>query len=67
MLLYDSLNRVINAFSSGLLGGHGSGEKKSREPQQLDCVACTMRVHQCAVFMKEKMSSMMCLIASDIC
>jgi len=25
----------------------------------LDCVACTMHVHQCAVFLKEKMSSVM--------
>ena len=25
MLLYDSLNLVINAFISGLLGGHGLG------------------------------------------
>jgi len=29
---------------------------------QLDCVACT--VHQCAVFLKEKLSSVLCLIAS---
>jgi len=28
-LLYDSLNLVINAFSLGLLGGHGSRERKS--------------------------------------
>jgi len=38
--------------------GHGLGERKSREPQQLDCVARTMHVHQCAGFLKEKMSSM---------
>ena len=48
------LNLVIHAFSSGLLVGHDSGERKSREPQQLDCVACTMHVHQWAVFLKEK-------------
>jgi len=46
-LLYDSLNLVINAFSSGLLG-HGSKERKSTALQQLDCVARTK--HQCAVF-----------------
>ena len=49
-LLYDSLNHVINAFSSGLLGGMVQ-EKGSWECclllQQLDCVACTM--HQCTV------------------
>jgi len=66
MLLYDSLNLVINAFSSGLLG-HGLGERKSRAPQQLDCVARTMHVHQRAVFLKEKMSSVMCLMPSNIC
>ena len=54
-LLYDSLNLVINAFSSAPgCWGHGSGERKSREPQQLDCVARTMHVHQCAVFLKEQ-------------
>ena len=37
MLLYDSLNLVINAFISGLLWGHGSGERKSRALQKLDC------------------------------
>jgi len=46
-MLYDSVNHAINAFSSGLLG-HGSGERKSRALQHLDCVACTM--HQRAVF-----------------
>jgi len=39
MLLYDSLNLIINAFSLGLLWGHGSGERKSRALRQLDCVA----------------------------
>jgi len=65
-LLYDSLNLTVNAFSSGcsLSVGHGLRERKSRPPQQLDCVACTM--HQCSVFLKEKMSSVMCSIASDI-
>jgi len=41
-LLYDSLNLAINVFSSGLLEGHGSGERKPTALQQLDCVACTM-------------------------
>jgi len=47
-LLYDSLNLVINEFSLEFLGGHGSGERKSRALQELDCVARTM--HQWAVF-----------------
>ena len=53
----------------GTVGGHtgNSGERKSRAPQQLDCVARTMHVHRCAVFLKEKMSSVICMIASDIC
>jgi len=29
----------------GAVRGHGSGERKSRAPQQLDCVARTMHVH----------------------
>jgi len=29
-------------------------ERKSRKPQQLDCVARTLHMHQCAVFLKEK-------------
>jgi len=33
-LLYNSLNLVVNA-----LRGHGSGERKSKALQQLDCVA----------------------------
>jgi len=37
-LLYDSLNLVINAFGSSPIRGHSSGESKSKEPQQLDCV-----------------------------
>jgi len=37
-LLYDSLDLVINAFSSGLLG-NGAGERKSIALQKLDCVA----------------------------
>jgi len=41
-LPYDSLNLVISVFSSGLLGEHGSGERKSTALQQLDCVA-----HKC--------------------
>jgi len=47
-LLYDSLSLVINAFSHRECWGHGSEERKSIAPKQLDCVACTMR--QCAVF-----------------
>jgi len=34
----------------------------SRALQQLDCVART--VHQCAVFLKEELSSVMCLVVS---
>jgi len=47
-MLHDSLNHVINAFSPQGCWGHGSGEKKSRVLQELDCVART--VHQCPVF-----------------
>jgi len=47
-MLYDSLNHVINAFSPEGCWGHGSGGRKSRALQQLDCVARTM--HQYAVF-----------------
>ena len=65
MLPYDSLTLVINAFSSGCWG-HGSGKRKSTALQQLYCVARTMHVHQCAIFLKEKMSSVMCLIASNL-
>jgi len=64
-LLYDFLNLVINAFSSGLLGAWLRKKEVESILQQLDCVARTM--HQCAVFLKEKMSSAMCLIASNIC
>jgi len=40
----------------GAAGGHGLRDRKSREPQQLDCVACTMHSApmRCAVFLKEK-------------
>jgi len=62
-LLYDSLNLVINARGCWR---HGSGERKSRAPQQLDCVAHTMHMNQCPVSLKEKMSSVMSLIASHI-
>ena len=48
MLLYDSLSLAVNTFSYRDCWGHGSGERKSRALQELDCVACTM--HQCAVF-----------------
>ena len=47
-LLYDSLNLVINAFSSGLLGAWFRRKEVERALQQLDCVARTK--HQCAVF-----------------
>jgi len=47
-LLYDSLNFVINAFSSGLaVGGMVQEKRITRTLQKLDCVARTM--HQCAV------------------
>jgi len=65
-LLYDSLNLVINAFSSGLSGAW-LRRKEVKAQQQLDCVARTMHVRHCAIFLKEKMSSVMCLIASNIC
>jgi len=39
MLLYDFLSLVINAFSHRDCWGHGSGERKLRALQQLDCVA----------------------------
>jgi len=43
------------AFSSGVLGGMVQELRKSRAPQQLDCVtvARTMHVHQCFVFLEE--------------
>jgi len=47
-MLYDFLNHVINAFSLQGCWGHGSGERKSRALQDVDCVACTM--HHRAVF-----------------
>jgi len=47
-LLYDSISVVINAFSYRDYWVHGSGERKSITPQQLDFVARTL--HQCAVF-----------------
>jgi len=53
-LLYDSLESCNQCVQLGAVGGHGSGERNSREPQQLDCVAHTKHVHQCAVFLKEK-------------
>jgi len=48
MMLYDSLNHVISAFGPLGCWEHGSGERKSRALQELDCVACTM--HLCTVF-----------------
>ena len=41
-MLYDSLNHVINAFSPQGCWGHGLGERKSRQQQELDCVARTV-------------------------
>ena len=43
-LLYDSLNLVINGFSSGLMEAIAQ-EKGSREfsMRQLDCVTCIIR------------------------
>jgi len=38
-ILYDSLNHIINAFSPQSCWGHGSGKRKSRALQELDCVA----------------------------
>jgi len=45
-MLYDTLNHVINAFSLQGCWRHGSGERKSRVFQQLDCVVCTVHA-QC--------------------
>jgi len=42
ILLYDSLNLVIDALSYRDCWGHGSGERKSIVLQQLDC--CTHNV-----------------------
>jgi len=47
-LLYDSLNLVINAFSSGLLGAW------FRRKEVESAAARTMHVHQCAALLKEK-------------
>jgi len=47
MLLYDSLNLVINVFSSGLLAAWFR-INEARALQKLGCVARTM--HQCTVF-----------------
>jgi len=60
-LLYDSVNLVINARCCW---GHGSGERKSRGPQQLDCVACKMHMNQCAVFLKEK--NVICVVFDSV-
>ena len=38
MLLYDSLNLVINAFSSGCWRGHGSGKVESIAAVGLCCM-----------------------------
>jgi len=40
------------------------GSRDSRAPQQLDCVARTMHVHQCDVFLKEK--SVMCDVFDNV-
>jgi len=42
-----------------------NAETRKSHFTQLDCV--THAIHLCAVFLKEKMSSVMCLIASNIC
>jgi len=43
MLLYDSLDLVINAFSSGLLGAWFRKNKaESAAEAGVDCAACTM-------------------------
>ena len=49
-LLYDSLNLVVTAFSSGLLGAWFT-RKDVRALPQLDCVARTM--HQSSVYSSE--------------
>jgi len=41
--------------------GHGLWERKSRAPQQLDCVARTMHVHQRTVFLKGKKCHLWCV------
>jgi len=41
ILLYDFLNLVMQCIQLGAFVGHCSGERKSRVPQQLDCVART--------------------------
>jgi len=52
-LMYDSLNLVINAFSSGCWRGMVQ-EKGSRERRSSWVgLAHTMHVHQCTVFLKE--------------
>ena len=49
MLLYDSINLVIDwCVQLRAVAGHGSGERKSKVLQHLDCFART--VHQCTVF-----------------
>ena len=50
-MLYDFLNHVITVFAGsaiGTVGEYGSGERKSRALQELDCAARTM--NQCAAF-----------------
>jgi len=61
-LLCDSLNLVVSAFSSGFWG-HGLRERA--EAVGLCCTHSACAPMRC--LLKEKMSSVMCLIASDIC
>ena len=68
-LLYDFLNLVINAFNSGLADMvQEKGSRQRATAVGLCCtVARTMHVHQSAISLKEKISSVMCFIAYIIC
>jgi len=52
-LLHDSLDLVVNAFSLDCWG-RGLRERKSREPQQLDCVVITQVHHALSSWNKKK-------------
>jgi len=68
MLLYDSLSLVvINAFRSGLLGGGMVQEKGSQERRSSWNVLHAQRLCTNAVNYWNRISSVMCLVASDIC
>jgi len=65
-LLYDSLNLVINAFSSAMLGG--MVQEKGVESAAAVALCCTHNA--CApmhCFPERKLSSVMWFIASSIC